>query len=186
MILGGDEIGRSQRGNNNAYCQDNETSWLDWEHVDQTMLEFVRRMIELRRSQPVLRRRRFFSGQAIYGSGRKDIGWFLPSGSEVSDAEWFDTARRSLGMILNGDEIPDRDARGERIRGDTLMVLLHAGPAAISWRIPAGWGEVWSVLVDTAAPDEPAETRTYVPGETVNVVGRSLLVLRREPPPPSV
>jgi glycogen operon protein len=141
-------------------------------------------MIELRRSQPVLRRRRFFSGQTIYGSGRKDIGWFLPSGSEVTDAEWFDTARRSLGMILNGDEIPDRDARGERIGGDTLMVLLHAGPAGIKWRIPASWGEVWKVLVDTAAPAEEPETRSYQAGQSIDVLGRSLLVLKREPSPP--
>jgi len=186
MILAGDEIGRTQGGNNNAYCQDNETSWLDWNNADQTMLAFVRRMIELRREQPVLRRKRFFSGQAIYGSGRKDIGWFLPNGREVTDAEWFDSARRSLAMILNGDEIPDRDARGERIRGDTLMVLLHAAPAAIKWRIPTGWGGVWSVLADTSAPDELAAARRYQPGETVPVASRSLVVLRREraqPPP---
>ena len=112
MLLGGDEIGRTQHGNNNAYCQDSELSWFDWEHIDEQMLGFVARMVALRRSDPVLRRRNFFSGQAVHGSGRKDIAWFLPSGREVGDHEWFDDGQRSLGMILNGDEIPDRDHAG--------------------------------------------------------------------------
>src|SRR5205807_10046261 len=165
-----------QRGNNNAYCQDNETSWLDWAHTDSRMRAFVQRMIALRKTEPVLRRRRFFSGQEIYGSGRKDIAWCRPNGAEVRDEQWFDPGQRSLGMILNGDEIPDRDARGQRIRGDTLMVLLHAAPAAIKWRIPTGWGGVWSVLADTSAPDELAAARRYQPGETVPVASRSLVV----------
>ena len=164
MLLGGDEIGRTQHGNNNAYCQDNEISWIDWEHVDETMLAFVQRIVALRRSDPVLRRRHFFSGQAVHGSGRKDIAWFLPSGREVSDAEWFDERQRSLGMILNGDEIPDRDPRGRRIRGGTLMVLLHAGDDPVDWVIPSGWGQLWSVFADTgevdsAAVDPPAQPR---------------------------
>src|SRR6202035_2723965 len=139
LLLGGDELGRTQHGNNNAYCQDNEVSWIDWEHIDEPMLGFVARMVALRRSDPVLRRRNFFSGQAVHGSGRKDIAWFLPSGREVGDHEWFDDGQRSLGMILNGDEIPDRDQRGRRIRGGTLMVLLHAGGEQVGWVIPSGW-----------------------------------------------
>jgi glycogen operon protein len=178
MLLGGDEIGRTQRGNNNAYCQDNEISWLDWAHADSRMLAFVQRMIELRKTEPVLRRRRFFSGQEIYGSGRKDIAWFHPGGAEVRDEQWFDTGQRSLGMILNGDEIPDRDARGQRIRGDTLMVLLHAGGDAIEWSLPQGWGPDWSVMLDTAAPDEAAGARLYRSGQPVPTPAHSLLVLR--------
>jgi isoamylase len=179
MTLGGDEIGRTQSGNNNAYCQDNEISWLDWEHSDQPMFDFVSGMIELRRNQPVLRRKRFFSGQSIYGSGRKDIFWFLPSGDEMTDAEWFDTTQQSVGMILNGDEIPDRDARGQRIRGDTLMVLLHAGADDVKWVIPTGWGDVWTPLVDTAVPGGPADEHQYAPRNTVPMMGRSLVVLKR-------
>jgi isoamylase len=179
MLLGGDEIGRTQHGNNNAYCQDNEVSWIDWAHVDETMLAFVQRIVALRRSDPVLRRRHFFSGQAVHGSGRKDIGWFLPSGREVSDAEWFDEHQRSLGMILNGDEIPDRDPRGRRIRGGTLMVLLHAGDDPVEWVIPSGWGQLWSVFADTGEPDARPASRQLSPGEAVSMKARSLVALLR-------
>ena len=179
MFLGGDEIGRTQHGNNNAYCQDNELSWIDWHHIDTTMLAFVQRIVALRRSDPVLRRRHFFSGQAVHGSGRKDIGWFLPSGREVSDAEWFDDRQRSLGMILNGDEIPDRDPRGRRIRGGTLMVLLHAGDDPVEWVVPSGWGELWSVFADTADMTAMPSTRHHHPGEAIDMTARSLVVLLR-------
>jgi glycogen operon protein len=178
MLLSGDEISRTQRGNNNAYCQDNEISWLDWERADDAMLAFVERIIALRRSQPVLRRQRFFSGQSIYGSGRKDIAWFLPSGNEMTDQEWFDSSQRSLGMILNGDEIPDRDQRGQRVRGDTLMVLLHSGAAAIEWLVPQGWGDVWTVLVDTAQPGDGSEGARVRAGHHVHVEARSLIVMQ--------
>jgi isoamylase len=179
MVLGGDEIGRTQHGNNNAYCQDDELSWVDWEHIDETMLAFVQRIVTLRRSDPVLRRRHFFSGQAVHGSGRKDIAWFLPSGREVSDAEWFDDRQRSLGMILNGDEIPDRDPRGRRIRGGTLMVLLHAGDEAVEWIVPSGWGDLWSVFADTADLTAMPSTRHHHPGDVVVRAPRSLVVLLR-------
>ena len=179
MLLGGDEIGRTQHGNNNAYCQDNELSWIDWEHLDEPMLAFVARIVALRRSDPVLRRRNFFSGQAVHGSGRKDIAWFLPSGREVGDQEWFDEGQRSLGMILNGDEIPDRDPRGRRIRGGTLMVLLHAGKDKVGWIIPSGWGELWSVYADTSERDVTPSTRHHHPGEEITVAGRSLVALLR-------
>src|SRR5579864_1180108 len=177
MLLGGDEIGRTQHCNNNAYCQDSELSWFDWEHIDEQMLGFVARMVALRRSDPVLRRRNFFSGQAVHGSGRKDIAWFLPSGREVSDHEWFDEGQRSLGMILNGDEIPDRDPRGRRIRGGTLMVLLHAAEEQVGWIIPSGWGDLWSVFADTGEHDVTPSTRHHHPGEEVIVAGRSLVAL---------
>ena len=179
MVLGGDEIGRTQHGNNNAYCQDNEISWFDWEHVDEPMLAFVARLVALRRSDPVLRRRNFFSGQAVHGSGRKDIAWFLPSGLEVGDHEWFDEAQRSLGMILNGDEIPDRDPRGRRIRGGTLMVLLHACEEPVKWTLPSGWGDLWSVFADTAESDVTPSTRHHRAGEEITITGRSLLALLR-------
>src|SRR6202043_2439690 len=118
MICGGDEIGRTQHGNNNAYCQDNELSWLDWTRIDEVMLRFVQRVVAFRREQPVLRRKRFFSGEATRRSGRKDIIWLLPNGEEFADTDWDNDGERSIGMILNGEEIPDRDARGHRIVGD--------------------------------------------------------------------
>ncbi len=117
MLVAGDDIGRTQGGNNNAYCQDNETAWLDWGHIDEGLLEFTRRLIALRAEQPVLHRQRFFSGQVGRGQRRKDVVWLDDEGNEMSEDEWDDQSRRSLAMLLNGDEIPDHTADGHQIRG---------------------------------------------------------------------
>jgi glycogen operon protein len=178
MLSHGDEVGRTQRGNNNAYCQDSELTWIHWEEVDEDMLEFTRNLIALRESQPVLRRKRFFTGTAVHGSGRKDLAWFLPSGREVADAEWHDESQRSLAMIVNGEEIPDRGRRGERVVGDTLMVLLHSGGDDIEWKTPRGWGGPWEVVLDTTLArgvDGPARPAS----NPIPVTAHSLLVLRR-------
>jgi glycogen operon protein len=185
MILGGDEIGRTQRGNNNGYCQDNEISWFDWEHTDEAMLAFTRRVIALRASQPVLRRRHFFQGQVGRGARRKDIAWFRRDGEELRDEDWSSDQRQSLGMLLNGDLIPDKGRRGERIQGDTLLVLLHSSGEGTAWTIPTGWGRRWEVLLDTAKPAEPQGTRTVLEGEALTVMPRSVVVLRRVGPGPS-
>ena len=178
MLLGGDEIGRTQRGNNNAYCQDNEVSWFDWEHADEAMLAFTRRVIALRASQPVLRRRHFFQGQVGRGARRKDIAWFRRDGEELRDEDWGSGQRQSLGMLLNGDLIPDKGRRGERVRGDTLLVLLHSSAEDTAWILPTGWGRTWEVLLDTAKPAEPPGTRRLSEGESLTVVPRSVIVLR--------
>jgi len=181
MILSGDEMGRTQKGNNNAYCQDNELSWTDWTHVDAAMLRFTQRLIALRAQHAVLRRQRFFQGQVGRGHRRKDIVWFRPDGREMQDRHWGNQQRPSLGMVLNGDLIPDRGRRGERIRGDSLLVLLHSSHEDITWQLPTGWGAQWEVILDTAAPDEPAGERRCAEGERLPVVARSLVVLRRLP-----
>ncbi|HEX3605718.1 MAG TPA: glycogen debranching protein GlgX [Candidatus Dormibacteraeota bacterium] len=180
MVLHGDELGRTQRGNNNAYCQDNEIAWIDWSAVDHEMLAFTRRVVALRNSQPVLRRRHFFQGQVGPGARRKDIVWFGPDGREMDARRWNDPAQRSLGMLLNGELIPERDDRGERVRGDTLLVLLHAHYEDVAWRLPKGWAEHWLVLLDTAQPDEAEAARRIGAGASLPVVSRSLVVLRRE------
>ena len=177
MICGGDEIGRTQHGNNNAYCQDNELSWLDWSAIDTVMLEFVQRIIALRREHPVLRRKRFFSGEATRRSGRKDIIWLLPNGEEFTDADWENGAERSIGMILNGDEIPDRDARGERIVGDSLMVLLHSGDVPIAWTVPGSWEGGWTLVLDTDDPHGHRASAAYRPGDEIPIAAHSLVAL---------
>jgi hypothetical protein len=144
------------------------------------MLDFTRRVLALRHAQPVLRRRHFFQGQVGRGARRKDIAWFGRDGAEMDDEDWADQRRQSLGMLLNGDLIPERDDRGERVRGDTLLVLLHAGPEDLSWRLPTGWGERWEVLLDTARPDEAEGSRELVAGCGLAMVSRSLVVLRRD------
>jgi glycogen operon protein len=178
MLLHGDELGRTQRGNNNAYCQDNAVSWIDWGSVDHGLLEFTGRVLAIRREQPVLRRRQFYRGRVGRGYRRKDILWFGPDGVEMEDEDWGREDRRSLGMLLNGDLIPDDDSRGRRIHGDTLLVMLHAHPEDTLWRLPRGWGERWELLLDTATA-VAGRSSVYEAGAGVPVAGRSLVVLRR-------
>jgi glycogen operon protein len=179
MLLGGDEIGRTQQGNNNAYCQDNEISWLDWQTADENLLQFTRRLIALRRAHPVLHRQRFFSGQVGRGHRRKDIAWYRRDGEEMTDEQWVSDERQSLGMLLNGDMIPDRGPRGERITDDTLLVLLHSHYEDTQWQMPTGWGARWEVILDTAQPDELPGIRTVAAGDALDVTSRSLVILRR-------
>ncbi|HZB96977.1 MAG TPA: glycogen debranching protein GlgX, partial [Candidatus Sulfotelmatobacter sp.] len=179
MLLAGDELGRTQRGNNNAYCQDNEVSWIDWANGNDDLLAFTRMLVALRRSQPVLRRRHFFVGRQIESHNRADVTWLRPDGEEMAEDDWHDAGARSLGMVLDGELIPDRDPDGEPMRGDTLMVLLHAGVEDMEWRMPRGLGSPWQVLFDTAS-NEPAAQKALVPaGEVVVMRARSLFVLQR-------
>jgi isoamylase len=178
MLLGGDETGRTQHGNNNAYCQDNGVSWLDWEHQDEALAEFTRRMITLRRDHPVLRRRRWFQGVPIRGS--VDIGWCRPDGAEMSDEDW-GSGTSSVGAFLNGEAITDRDRRGQRVTDDSLLLLFNAHHEPIDWTLPKQWGLWWDLIVDTAAPE-----REGTPGsceQSLPVAARSVVVLiRRESP----
>jgi isoamylase len=178
MLLHGDELGRTQRGNNNAYCQDNEISWVDWANVDEDMLEAARRLVALRHSQPVLRRRHFLQGRVGPGQDRRDVVWYGRGGAEMEEADWGDAERRSLGLLLDGDLIAERDEDGEPVRGDTLLVLLHAHHEPAAWRLPTGWGPWWEVLLDTARPAEPSEARRCPAGEHLPVAPRSVVVLR--------
>ncbi|MBX5483053.1 MAG: glycogen debranching protein GlgX [Myxococcaceae bacterium] len=181
MLLMGDEVSRSQQGNNNAYCQDNELSWMRWDHDERqrALLEFTRKMIRLRREQPVLQRRRFFQGAHIWDSQLKDLAWFRPDGREMKREDWELPSVRSIGMLLGGDAIPTPDERGNRIVGDTLLVLMNAHHEAMSFTLPAvEWGRDWEVVVDTA--DVSGATRPSTPaGGKIELVGRSLVILRR-------
>jgi len=179
MFPAGDEIGRTQRGNNNCYCQDNELSWIDWEHTDECLLKFTERLLQLRREQPVLHRKKFFAGQVGRRQNRKDVAWFRTDGHEMSEASWRNDHLLSIGMLLNGDLIPDRSERGEQIKGETLLLLIHAHWHRANWRLPTGWGDAWEVLLDTARPEEAAGSRRLAAGETLPMIPRSFAVLRR-------
>jgi isoamylase len=172
MVLGGDETGRTQHGNNNAYCQDNEISWLDWEHQDEALLEFTRRMIALRREHPVLRRRRWFQGVPIRGS--VDIGWCRPDGADMSDEDW-GSGISSVGVFLNGEAIADRDRRGRRVSDDSLLLLFNGHYEQIEWTLPKQWGDSWDLVVDTAAPERLGSVGEH----QVPVAARSVVVLLR-------
>ena len=181
MLCGGDELLRSQGGNNNAYCQDNEISWFDW-NLDarkKAHLEFVARVIQLRNSEPVLRRRKFFSGGYVHDSERKDIGWFRPDGGEMTPHDWSLPYVRALGMLLGGDAIPTPDRFGERIRSDSLLVLMNAHHEAIEFVLPPiEWGERWELLIDTTTCDPPPAHADSLAGTRYKVEGRAMVVLR--------
>ncbi|MGH9063498.1 MAG: glycogen debranching protein GlgX [Acidimicrobiales bacterium] len=201
MLLGGDELGRTQGGNNNAYCQDSEVSWYDWAHVDEELLSYTRRLLALRRDHPVLHRRRFFHGRHLRGSEVTDIGWFTPEGTVMTDADWEAGYARSIGVFLNGETIPSPDARGEVVVDASFLLLLNAHDEAIDFTLPKGdWGEEWEVVLDTSeedagaagpsasGPSTPARPGASRPGaseprcrggEQVAVDARSLVVLRR-------
>jgi isoamylase len=188
MLLGGDEIGRTQRGNNNAYCQDNEVSWFDWEAADEQLLRFTSELIALRREHPVLRRRRWFLGRPIYGAGVKDIGWFKPDGGEMSEADWREGFAKSLGVFLNGHAIQTLDARGEPVVDDSFYVAFNAFEQPMQFRLPdgAGWGRQWSrwvAVLDTATGEAHADGgQEIATGEDVQVAGRALRLFRRLEP----
>ena len=130
MLLAGDEIGRTQRGNNNAYCQDNEISWVDWtlDAPRSRLLDFARRMIALRRDHPVFRRRHFFQGRSVRGSGEKDIAWLKPDGTEMSDEEWNNDFARCLGVFLGGEALQEVDERGRPVRRRQLPAAVQRAP----------------------------------------------------------
>jgi glycogen operon protein len=183
MIRGGDELSHTQNGNNNAYCQDNETTWLNWElsKEQQQFLDFVRMVTSIWRQQPVFQRRKFFLGRKIRGSDIKDISWFDPSGQEMSDEAWEAGFVRCLGVRLAGDLIGDVDERGEPVVGETLLVLLNAHHEPIPFTLPATKIEHhWECLYDTAS--EKADPLAYPGGQKYALQGRSLAVLRTRVP----
>ena len=176
MILGGDEIGRTQRGNNNAYCQDNAISWYDWEHRDPDLQAFVARLIQLRRSHPVFRRRRWFQGRQIHGEELTDIAWLKPDGGQMTQEDWQNGFARSLAVFLNGEEIAIPDPRGRRLRDDSFFILFNAHDHPLRFTLPRGpFGRRWMRVLDTADP----LPRFYRAGGHVPVAEGSLVLLRK-------
>jgi isoamylase len=173
MLLAGDECGRTQGGNNNAYCQDNEISWLDWEHQDEDLLGFSRQLIALRRAHPALRRRRWFQGVPIRGS--VDIGWFRPDGCEMSDKDW-ESGASLVGVFINGDALTDVDQRGERVTDQSFLMLFNGHSEAADWTLPKQWGESWELILDTAQAQE--DGAQFGGGQSLPVAERSVVVLR--------
>jgi glycogen operon protein len=176
MILAGDEFGRSQQGNNNAYCQDNEIGWIDWNmsEAGQDLQAFVRRLIALRQRYPILRRNRFFSGQYDPVLGVRDATWLTPKGVEMTAAEWQDTHTRCLGMLMDGRA----QASGTRIMShdETLLLILNAHDAPVPFKLPFGaGGRRWTLQIDTSAPDRYREL-TVRAGQVHDVPGRTLLL----------
>jgi isoamylase len=177
MLSHGDEIGRTQRGNNNAYCQDNEVTWMDWDLEDwqQELLEFTRRLIAIRQASPVLRRRHFFTGQVVGHGGLKDVTWLAPGGTEMTDADWRNAGNHALGMLIHGEATDETDARGRPIKGDTMLLLLNAGAHPVHFRLPAiDEPGQWLELTDTAR----RELRTFRRQQGVTLEPYSVVLLR--------
>nr|BFF11683.1 hypothetical protein GCM10025699_29860 [Microbacterium flavescens] len=189
MLLHGDELGRTQSGNNNGYAQDNEITWVDWSNVDQPLTEFTASLARLRREHPTFRRRRFFNGRPVRreeGAPIPDIAWARPDGTQMQPEDWDSGFGRAVAVFLNGDGIRERDRRGEPISDHHFIVLFNAGEDVVDFAIPdVEFSPKWDVVVDTAG--EHANTVPVEPGSTLAVPGRSLMVLREhEVPEPEV
>ena len=182
MLCGGDEIGRTQNGNNNAYCQDNEISWFDWNLVraQSDLLAFVQNLIAIRKRHPVLRRRRFFQGRHIRGSEVKDLSWFRPDGKEMTDEDWNAGYSKSLVLRLAGDAIAERDQKGRPIVDDTLLILLNAHHTPLAFTLPAHKrGIRWHPVLDTSLSGEnEKQVSVFKGGEQYEMEARSIAVLR--------
>ncbi|MEV6471844.1 glycogen debranching protein GlgX [Streptomyces sp. NPDC051657] len=183
MLVAGDEMGRTQGGNNNAYCQDNETGWLDWSLLEEPawreLTELTARVLTLRRAHPVLRRRAFFSGRAQAPDGLRDLAWFARDGREMTEGDWYAPAA-TLGLYLSGRDIPGRDARGEPVTDDSFLAVLHAGAEPTVFALPgAPWGGAYEVVLDTSREEQAEAPGTVLDGGTeMRVPARSVLLLR--------
>jgi glycogen operon protein len=182
MLCHGDELGRTQQGNNNGYCQDNELTWIDWRHRDKGLEEFTRRVSQLRHDHPILRRRRFFDGLPVSrgkrAGGLPDIAWFTPDGREMTNQDWGSGFGRSIAVFLNGNGIPDLDDRGERVRDDDFVLMFNAHDEDIAFKMPdRPYPESWVPVLATSPESESDPVKG---GESVIVPSRSLLVLQRE------
>jgi len=175
MLLGGDEFGRSQQGNNNAWCQDNELSWFDWDSVDEDLRSFAREVIALRRREPVFRRRDFFVGDEGT-SGLPDVMWLRPDGEEMNEEDWERGDAHALAVFLNGQEIPTHDREGNPIEGASFLMLFNAHHEPLDFTIAAPLGDHWVTVLDTAADGEDA---VHAAADTLSLEARSMRVLRR-------
>jgi glycogen operon protein len=177
MMAHGDEYGRTQRGNNNAYCQDNEISWFDWRWDEEAkaMFAFTKKLLQLRRDHPALRRAKFFKGRKIRGSDIRDILWLRHDGEEMTDADWDNPHTASLGMLLAGSGIDEIDEDGHRVVDDDLYIVLNGSDDALEFVVPTVTGpEPWTLAVDTA---DDSASGTLEPGSRTRLEPRSLQLL---------
>jgi glycogen operon protein len=180
MLTAGDELGRTQRGNNNAYCQDNEVSWIDWSTADPGLLGFVTRLLRLRRSSPVLRQDAFFEGAEVPGTGgTRDLAWFAPDGGQLSTANWFDTGLQTVGMYLDGRGMRHRDERGRPVIDRSYLVWFNASARAVTVQVPGSpWADRYELLLSTEhTTGEPPAPTVVRPGP-VELPGRCVWLLR--------
>jgi isoamylase len=178
MLAHGDELGRTQSGNNNAYAQDNEITWMNWELDAQQkeLLAFTRKLIALRQAYPVLRRRHFFRGEAVAGSLHKDVTWVRQDGQEMTDVDWVNAEARVLGMLIDGKATDEVDERGHAVNGDTLLIIMNSSDSAVPFTLPTLEGEgenIWVIMVDTSRDEMPVVRKG-----TVSLEAHAVMLLR--------
>ena len=183
MLTAGDELGRTQRGNNNAYCQDNELSWIDWDlkQPERDLLAFTHYLIELFHRHPALRRQRFFRGTKVHGSRYKDITWIRPDGQEMNADDWRNSQSSCLGVQLAGDALEDVSERGVRLKDDTLLIVMNARPEVVQFTLPEDdTRKCWEIILNTHIPTGNDSFPIPPSGEPVGIPPRSLLLLRED------
>jgi glycogen operon protein len=187
MLLHGDELGRTQRGNNNVYAQDNPLAWMDWRHVDEELLAFTSGLVALRRAHPVFRRRRWFEGRSARGQDSADIAWYTPQGTVMSSSDWNVGFARSLTVHMNGHVIPSPGRQGERVDDASFLLLFNAHSEPVVFTAPAVPGVTrWAVVIDTASAEPPAlsigtDAVRYKNGDPIEVLDRAVMVLQEDP-----
>ncbi|MFW6324117.1 MAG: glycogen debranching protein GlgX [Desulfovibrionales bacterium] len=179
MLLGGDEIGRTQEGNNNAYCQDNEISWYDWEDIDEDLLAYTRSLISFRHEHPVFHRRRWFQGKAIHEAEVRDIAWFTLEGEPMEEEHWTEGHAKSMAVFLNGSTIPNPNPKGDPVTDDSFYVIFNAHYEPLEFALPGTkWGKSWVVELDTQSNGIQEQERTVEARGTIEAGPRSIIVLK--------
>ncbi len=180
MLVAGDEFGRTQQGNNNAYCQDNEISWLDWVHADERLFQFTRSLISLRKRHPIFCRRRWFQGVPIKGIGLEDIAWFLPEGLEMEEHNWNEDFAKSLAIYLNGHDLRSTGPQGEKMTDENFYLMFNAHDDFIDYQLPKErYGKEWIKVLDTSVDSVNEAASRHFTSETVRVEGRSVVLLKQ-------
>lgn len=183
MIVAGDEFGRTQHGNNNAYCQDNEISWLDWQNADEDLLNFTQKLIHFRKNHPVFRRRGWFQGLPVLHLGLEDIAWFLPQGTEMTEENWTHDYAKSLGIFLNGQGIRSKGPKGEHIIDESFYVIFNAYHDELEYILPEKkYGTKWTKILDTFENTINEDQGIYAAKDPITVQGRSIVLLKQEDP----
>jgi isoamylase len=180
MLVAGDELSKTQHGNNNAYCQDNEISWIDWQNADKDLLSFTKKLTHFQHAHPVFCRRRWFKGRPIQGSGVQDIAWFLPDGNSMSEENWSHDFAKSLGIFLNGKAIPSDGPKGERLIDNNFYIVFNAYDGELPYILPSEeFGSAWVKVIDTHENFfEEEGGQSFAPGDIITVQGRSVVVLK--------
>jgi isoamylase len=179
MIVSGDELGRTQNGNNNAYCQDNEISWVNWEKADQKLLDFTRKLIHFRREHPTFCRKNWFKGKPIKGLGVEDIAWFQPNGDEVTEEQWSEYSAKTLAIYMNGRGLKLIGAKGEKIVDGTFYLMFNAHSEALDFKLPPSkYATDWTKVLDTNIDLVNEESDKYAPEQMLSVQAHSIVILK--------